>query len=63
LPQPTQRRHEQLKRQFEVYYGDVRRKIDEDKKKGPTIKLVFLSSHPPIEERIKKVEEEIRLRP
>jgi membrane associated rhomboid family serine protease len=32
-----QRQHEQLKRQFEVYYGDVRRKIDEDKKKGPTI--------------------------
>jgi len=32
-----QRQHEQLKRQFEIYYGDVRRKIDEDKKKGPTI--------------------------
>jgi membrane associated rhomboid family serine protease len=32
-----QRRREQLKRQFEVYYGDVRRKIDADKKKGPTI--------------------------
>jgi membrane associated rhomboid family serine protease len=32
-----QRRKEQLKRQFEVYYGDVRRKIEEDKKKGPTI--------------------------
>jgi membrane associated rhomboid family serine protease len=32
-----QRRREQLKRQFEVYYGDVRRKIDSDKKKGPTI--------------------------
>jgi membrane associated rhomboid family serine protease len=32
-----QRRREQLKRQFEVYYGDVRRKIDDDKKKGPTI--------------------------
>jgi len=32
-----QRQHEQLKRQFEVYYGDVRRKIEEDKKKGPTI--------------------------
>jgi membrane associated rhomboid family serine protease len=31
------RRKEQLKRQFEVYYGDVRRKIEEDKKKGPTI--------------------------
>jgi membrane associated rhomboid family serine protease len=31
------RRREKLKRQFEVYYGDVRRKIDQDKKKGPTI--------------------------
>ena len=31
-----QRHREQLKRQFEVYYGDVRRKIEEDKK-GPTI--------------------------
>ena len=34
----AQRQHEKLKRQFEVYYGDVRRKIEEDKKKkGPTI--------------------------
>jgi membrane associated rhomboid family serine protease len=32
-----QRRREKLKRQFEVFYGDVRRKVDEDKKKGPTI--------------------------
>ncbi len=32
-----QRRREQLKRQFEVYYGDVRKKIEKDKKKGPTI--------------------------
>jgi membrane associated rhomboid family serine protease len=32
-----QRRRDHLKRQFEVYYGDVRRKIDTDKKKGPTI--------------------------
>jgi membrane associated rhomboid family serine protease len=32
-----QRQREQLKRQFEIYYGDVRRKIEEDKKKGPTI--------------------------
>jgi membrane associated rhomboid family serine protease len=32
-----QRQHEQLKKQFEVYYGDVRRKIEQDKKKGPTI--------------------------
>jgi len=31
------RRREKLKRQFEVYYGEVRRKIDQDKKKGPTI--------------------------
>jgi membrane associated rhomboid family serine protease len=37
--QPYQqvRKREDLKRQFEVYYGDVRRKIDDDKKKGPTI--------------------------
>ena len=33
----VQRQREQLKRQFEVYYGDVRRKVEEDKKKGPTI--------------------------
>ena len=33
----AQWRREQLKRQFEVYYGDVRQKIEEDKKKGPTI--------------------------
>jgi membrane associated rhomboid family serine protease len=32
-----QKRHEQLKRQFEVYYGDVRRKVEQDKEKGPTI--------------------------
>jgi membrane associated rhomboid family serine protease len=32
-----QRQREQLKRQFEVYYGDVRRKIDDEKKKPPTI--------------------------
>jgi membrane associated rhomboid family serine protease len=32
-----QQRREQLKRQFEVYYGEVRRKIETDKKKGPTI--------------------------
>ncbi len=31
------RRHEQLKRQFELYYGDVRRKVEKDKKNGPTI--------------------------
>jgi hypothetical protein len=27
------RRREQLKRQFEVYYGDVRRKVERDNKK------------------------------
>jgi membrane associated rhomboid family serine protease len=32
-----QRRREQLKKQFEVYYGDVRKKIEKDKKKKPTI--------------------------
>lgn len=32
-----QRRRDDLKRKFEVYYGDVRRKVEEDKKKGPTI--------------------------
>jgi len=32
-----QRQREHMKRQFEVYYGDVRRKVEEDKKKGPTI--------------------------
>ncbi len=32
------RRREELKSQFEVYYGEVRRKIEEDKKKkGPTV--------------------------
>ena len=32
------RQREQLKKQFEVYYGDVRRKVEADsKKKGPTI--------------------------
>jgi membrane associated rhomboid family serine protease len=33
----AKRRREQLKRQFEVYYGDVRRKVEQDKGKGPTI--------------------------
>ncbi len=32
-----QRQRERLKRQFEIYYGDVRRKVEEDNKKGPTI--------------------------
>jgi membrane associated rhomboid family serine protease len=31
------KRREKLKRQFEVYYGDVRRKVEQDKEKGPTI--------------------------
>ncbi len=30
-----QRRREQLKRQFEVYYGDVRRKIEQDRNNPP----------------------------
>jgi len=33
----NQRQREQLKRQFEVYYGDVRRKVEQEKKKPPTI--------------------------
>ena len=35
----ARRQREKLKRQFEVYYGEIRRKIDEenDDKKGPTI--------------------------
>jgi membrane associated rhomboid family serine protease len=33
----NQRQREQLKKQFEVYYGDVRRKVEEEKKKPPTI--------------------------
>ena len=32
-----QRRRDQMKRQFEVYYGDVRRKVEQEKKKPPTI--------------------------
>ena len=31
------RKREELKRQFEVYYGEMRRKMDQEKKKGPTI--------------------------
>jgi membrane associated rhomboid family serine protease len=31
------RRRAELKRQFEVYYGELRRKIDEENDKGPTI--------------------------
>jgi predicted Zn-dependent protease len=33
----------------------------EAEKSGPNIRIVFLSSHPPIEERIKRVKEEIAL--
>ena len=32
-------------------------------KRGPNLTPVFLSSHPPIEERIKRVEEEIARNP
>jgi membrane associated rhomboid family serine protease len=32
-----QRRRQVLKKQFEVYYGEVRRKIENEKGKGPTI--------------------------
>jgi hypothetical protein len=31
------RRREELKRQFEAYYAEMRRKIEEERKKGPTI--------------------------
>jgi membrane associated rhomboid family serine protease len=33
----NQRQRDQLKRQFEIYYGDVRRKVEQEKKKPPTI--------------------------
>jgi membrane associated rhomboid family serine protease len=33
----ARRQRERLKQQFEAYYGEMRRKIDEEKKKGPTI--------------------------
>lgn len=32
-----QRKREQLKRQFEVYYGELRRKLEDEKKNKPTI--------------------------
>jgi membrane associated rhomboid family serine protease len=32
-----QRKREELKKQFEVYYGELRRKIEDEKKRGPTI--------------------------
>ena len=32
-----QRKRDALKRQFEVYYGEIRHKIEKEKKKGPTI--------------------------
>lgn len=35
----------------------------EERKRGPNFNLVFLSSHPPIEERIKNIEKEIALTP
>jgi membrane associated rhomboid family serine protease len=31
------RKREQLKKQFEVYYGEMRRKLEDDKKRGPSI--------------------------
>ena len=31
------RRGEELRRQFEAYYAELRRKLEEEKKKGPTI--------------------------
>jgi membrane associated rhomboid family serine protease len=31
------RKREELKKQFEVYYGELRRKIEDEKKRGPTI--------------------------
>jgi hypothetical protein len=33
----ARRQRERLKQQFKAYYGEMRRKIDEEKKKGPTI--------------------------
>jgi len=33
----NERRRERLKKQFEVYYGDVRRKVEKDGDGGPTI--------------------------
>jgi len=32
-----QRRRERLKKQFEVHYGEIRRKLEDEEKKGPTI--------------------------
>ena len=32
-----QRRRQNLKKQFEVYYGEIRRKLEDEKKRGPTI--------------------------
>lgn len=31
------RRKEELKKQFEIYYSEIRNKVDEENKKGPTI--------------------------
>lgn len=33
----TQRRRDALKRQFEIYYPELRRRLEDEKKKGPTI--------------------------
>jgi membrane associated rhomboid family serine protease len=35
--QQSQKRREELRRQFEVYYGEMRRKIEDENKRGPTI--------------------------
>lgn len=43
-----------------TFFEKLKRESD---KKGPTMQLVFLSSHPPIEERIKNVKEQIALNP
>lgn len=43
-----------------TFFGKLKK---EAKVKGPGLKLVFLSSHPPIEERIKNVEKEIANNP
>ncbi|MBI5144697.1 MAG: M48 family metalloprotease [Candidatus Omnitrophica bacterium] len=43
-------------------YGMVtffKKLAEEQRRKGPSFRIVFLSSHPPIEERIKNVEKEI----
>lgn len=43
-----------------TFFGKLKK---EGEKKGSNIKLVFLSSHPPITERIARVQEEMKLNP